>query len=314
VNAPRRERVGLVDVGSNAVRTRVVEVVPEGETVLHDERTAIRVGREVFLTGALGPATIAAVADALAKFRSVCDRLGARAIRAVATSAARSASNGAELVDAVRGASGIELQIIDGEREAALLFAAVARRTDLGTADAVLADLGAGSLELVVLERGAQRSAASHPLGSLRLFDALPAEGKAALGPDLLAAIDALLDARAATARAQLQGVRPHRVLGIGSSVDVVADLERAAGRPYRIDGCDAVPAAALHDWRARLAALPAAERTRRYDLSADRADLVVVALSVYAWLLRELALDALLVPRVSLRDGLLAEWLRGAP
>jgi exopolyphosphatase/guanosine-5'-triphosphate,3'-diphosphate pyrophosphatase len=299
----------LVDVGSNAVRTRIVEVTSEGSTTLHDERTALRVGAEVFVSGALTKKTIDGVAQALGRFRSRCDRLGVRDIRAVATSAARSARNGDELVRAVR-AAGVDLTIIDGDQEALLLRAAVGRRCDLRHGRAVLVDLGAGSLEVVVLEAGAQLSSASYPLGSLRLYDTLAPADRDVLGVPLLAALDALIAARGAPATDQLHAARGGRLLGVGSSIDVVADLETQAGRGVTIDGLDAVTTAALMSWRAQLAALPPTERTRQFGLTADRADLVVVALSVYAWLVQQLAADAVLVPRVSLRDGLLAQWL----
>lgn len=307
--AARTGRVGLVDVGSNAVRSRVVEVTAAGTTNLHDERTAIRVGHDVFVNGKLTPAAIARVAEALGRFRAVCDQLGVSCIRAVATSAARSAQNASELVRAVRNA-GIELQIINGDREAALLRAAVGRRCDLQAGRCVLVDLGAGSLEIVVLDAGTQLSAASYPLGSLRLHDALSDHERAQLGAPLLERLDQLIAERGADARAQLGERRADRLYGIGSSIDVVADFQAAAGCGVTVDGVDAVPLGALAQWRKQLAALPASERTRQYGLTADRADLVVVALSVYTWLVAQTGVDAVLVPRVSLRDGLLAEWL----
>ncbi len=308
-SAARPRRIGLVDVGSNAVRTRVIEVADDRTSTLHDERTPIRVGHDVFVSGALTSTTIAGVAHALGLFRSVCDRLGVTDVRAVATSAARTARNGAELLRAVN-AAGVDLQIIDGDREAALLHAAVGRRFDLSRGRSALVDLGAGSLEIVVIDAGARVSSASYPLGSLRLHDALPPSDRNRLGAPLLATLDALIAQRGAIAHDQLADARVERLLGIGSSIDIVADLEAGAGRGVSFEGVDAVPAAVLARWRVQLAELSASERTRQFGLSQDRADLVVVALSVYAWLLQQLAVGAVLVPRVSLRDGLLAEWL----
>ncbi|MEZ5964309.1 MAG: hypothetical protein R3F56_10725 [Planctomycetota bacterium] len=304
----RPQRLGLVDVGSNAVRTRIVEVLGDAAQTVHDERTPIRVGREVFVTGALTADTIAAVADALGRFRSLSDRLGVHSILAVATAAARTARNGADLCLAAQRA-GVDLRIIDGEREAALLHAAIRSRVHL-RGRSILADLGAGSLEIVVLADADVTSSGSHPLGSLLLLEALGADRRDTLGPELLAAIDQLITARATDAGRQVGGDGPTCVVGIGSGIDVVAALEADAGRGHQVRGVDAVTQPALEHWRAQLAALPPAERERRHGLSRDRADLVVVALSVFAWLLRRTGADAILAPRASLRDGLLAEWM----
>lgn len=301
-------RVGLVDVGSNAVRMRIVEAGGGETRVLHDRRAAVRVGRDVFVSGEIAADSLAAVGEVLAGFRRECDRLAVGAVRAVATAAARAARNGPALCAAAQEA-GVDLEIIDGEREAALLHAAVRRRLPL-PGRCVLVDLGAGSLEIVVVHGDTPASMQSHPLGSLLLRDGLAEDARSALGPPLLAAIDALLDARAGAAAAQLADAAAERLVGIGSSIDVVADLEATAGRGRKVGGVPAVTAAALTHWRTELAAVGEAERQRRFGLTADRADLVVVALSVYAWLLQRLDLDVVLAPGVSLRDGLLAEWL----
>lgn len=305
----RPARVGLVDVGSNAVRTRLVEIEDGVVRTLLDRRTAIRVGREVFVNGALSASTIAAVAVALERFRGQCDRAGAETILAVATAAARAARNGAELCGAAR-AAGVDLQIIDGAREAALLHAAVEGRVPL-PGQAVLVDLGAGSLEIVALADGCIVGIGSYPLGSLLLLDALDDQARDRLGGPLLAAIDALIAARGGAAAALLAGVRTRCLVGIGSGIDVLADLHHADQGVSGQSSTDLLPVAALHAWRTRLALLSPDERQRRHGLSPDRADLVVVALSVFAWLVQRVEADEIVVPRVSLRDGLLAEWLR---
>lgn len=310
----RSRRIGLVDVGSNAVRTRVVEVRDDGsEATLHEERSAVRVGRNVFVGGEITDATMEAVVDALTRFRGVCDHLGVESVRAVATAAARSAKNSDALLRRVH-AIPVPLEIIDGDREAVLLRLAVGRRVDLQRGSNALVDLGAGSLEVVLLDGGREVSAASYPLGSLLLFDALPPEARQALGDELLAAIDQMLAARTAPVAAQLRAVSSPRLLAVGGGIDIVCDLEISAGRGAQIDGVDAVPGGALAQWRRQLAALDATERTRQFGITPDRADLVVVALSVYGWLLAQTGGEAVLVPRTSLRDGLLAEWLASTP
>jgi exopolyphosphatase/guanosine-5'-triphosphate,3'-diphosphate pyrophosphatase len=312
-SAPRPRRIGLVDVGSNAVRTRVVEVRSDcSESTLHEERSAVRVGRNVFVDGFITEATMDAVIDALTRFQGVCEHLGVETVRAVATAAARSARNADALLQRVH-AIPVPLEIIDGDREAKLLRLAVGRRVDLDRGSCALIDLGAGSLEVVLLDGGREISAASYPLGSLLLFDALPAEQRDERGPELLAAIDALIAARSSAVAEQLRAVQQPRVLAVGGGIDIVCDLEISAGHGEQIDGVDAVRATALAQWRHQLAALDAAERTRQFGITPDRADLVVVALSVYGWLLAAAGADAVLVPRVSLRDGLLAEWLATA-
>src|SRR5579884_1558764 len=106
-------RFAAIDVGSNALRLRIVEAAapshaaeaqplpsPEGPwRDLATLRAAVRLGSEVFLSGRLAPASIAQACDALREFRSEMDRWKVDAYRAIATSAVREARNGGTLVE-----------------------------------------------------------------------------------------------------------------------------------------------------------------------------------------------------------------------
>ena len=115
-----RERIAVVDLGTNSTRLLVAEVT--GGTVSEiDRRTTVtRLGEGVDSAGRLSPSAIERVLAALAGYREAIDVLGASEVVAVATSAARDAANAAELHDAVAERFGIRVRTISGEEEAAL--------------------------------------------------------------------------------------------------------------------------------------------------------------------------------------------------
>src|SRR3954465_14636629 len=81
-------RLAAVDVGSNAIRFLAAEFTALGEyEVLEEERVAVRLGHDVFLTGRLAPEAIEAAVAAIARFRGRMEALGIEHYRAVATSA-----------------------------------------------------------------------------------------------------------------------------------------------------------------------------------------------------------------------------------
>src|SRR6516225_2920412 len=160
-------RFAAVDVGSNALRLRVVEAtapsqaskgqpvaMPEGWKDLTTLRAPVRLGAEVFLSGRLAPASIGQACDALREFRAEMDRAKVDAYRAIATSAVREARNGATLVERAKREAGIDLESIEGIEEARLIQLAVTRRVPVGDKRALLVDVGGGSTELTLLERG----------------------------------------------------------------------------------------------------------------------------------------------------------------
>jgi hypothetical protein len=84
--------------------------------VLEEERVAVRLGHDVFLTGRLTPEAVDAAVQAIARFRGRMEALGVTHYRAVATSATRESRNGADLVARVRKEAGIELEVITGRK------------------------------------------------------------------------------------------------------------------------------------------------------------------------------------------------------
>src|SRR5580658_10129837 len=177
-------RFAAIDVGSNALRLRVVEAaapsqaskalpapLPEGWKDLATLRSPVRLGSEVFLSGRLAPASIGEACDALREFRQEMDRWKVDDYRAIATSAVREAKNGATLVERARREAGIELETIEGIEEARLITLAVTRRIHLGDKRALLVDVGGGSSELTVLERGETAFTMSLPLGTVRMLE-----------------------------------------------------------------------------------------------------------------------------------------------
>jgi len=113
-------RFAAIDVGSNALRLRVVEASApsprvKGQVALTPEglwrdlatlRSPVRLGAEVFVSGRLAPASIGQACDALREFRQEMDRWKVDAYRAIATSAVREAKNGGTLVERARREAG----------------------------------------------------------------------------------------------------------------------------------------------------------------------------------------------------------------
>ncbi|OYW05925.1 MAG: hypothetical protein B7X11_01505, partial [Acidobacteria bacterium 37-65-4] len=148
-------RVAAVDVGSNAVRLLVAEFSsPQRYTVIRADRSAIRLGHGVFVSGHLSSQVMTDAVGVLAGYAGLMRELGVTRHRAVATSAVRESSNGKGFLARVRRASGLELEVISGSEEARLVCRAVASRLDLGRGVWMMADLGGGSVEVSVAESG----------------------------------------------------------------------------------------------------------------------------------------------------------------
>lgn len=168
------QAVGIVDIGSNSVRLVVYSSATRAVNLAYNEKVPCGLGRTLATTGKLDPAGKKRALNALVRFRAVADRYKVGSLIAVATAAVRDAGDGKDFIAEAQAVSGIQIDVLSGEREAE----AAARGVMMGFVDpnGVVADLGGGSLELVDVHGHDLAHAVTLPVGALRLMDA--AKGK----------------------------------------------------------------------------------------------------------------------------------------
>lgn len=166
---PRYEPVGIVDIGSNSVRLVVYDGLNRAPAPIFNEKILCGLGRGVAITGRLGDDAISRAIKALARFRALCEQINTRKLYAVATAAAREASNGRAFIERAEESLGHGITVLSGKKEAELAARGV--MSAIPDADGVVGDLGGGSLELVEVAGGTIRRGVTVPIGPLRLID-----------------------------------------------------------------------------------------------------------------------------------------------
>jgi len=168
-NASRYRPIAVVDIGSNSVRLVIYEGPWRHAAALHNEKSICAIGRSMVTTGRLDDEGMRLALETLARFRQLCDAHQVVDVGAVATSAARDASNGRDFIRRAEKALGQPIRILSGEEEARI--AAEGTLAGIPAADGLVADLGGGSLDMVTLKDGKTGDAATCPFGPLRLMD-----------------------------------------------------------------------------------------------------------------------------------------------
>jgi exopolyphosphatase/guanosine-5'-triphosphate,3'-diphosphate pyrophosphatase len=139
----------VIDVGTNSVRSIVVEVPVGGPyRVVDDEKDMTRLGEGLEGTGVLSADAMDRTVSAIGAMSGIGVRLGVDEVRAVATEAARRASNGGEFVDRVRDETGVELEVVSPEEEGRLVWQSASTLTK-GAGFEVAVDIGGGSVEII---------------------------------------------------------------------------------------------------------------------------------------------------------------------
>lgn len=146
-------RAGCIDIGSNTTRLLVADRSADCLQEVHQERAFTRIGRGMTQGGEIAPEKIEEVVAVVRAQLLIARDLGAARVCGVATAAIRHAANGQQLIEAIRVATGLEVEILSGEEEARLAFRGAAAMLDtelLPPALLGVLDVGGGSSEMVV--------------------------------------------------------------------------------------------------------------------------------------------------------------------
>lgn len=300
--------VAAIDAGSNGIRLVIANLDDDGTCqCLHSSRAAVRLGADAFSTRRFSAETISQAVQAFREFRTMLDEHEVTRISAVATSAAREADNAGQLVEAVREASGIQIEIIDGLEEAQLIFDAVASSTDLAGRRGLLIDMGGGSVELTVARNGRAMASETLRLGPVRLMQQLLQRhlDESHVGE----LIDRYRDAVASLIHAEFDDdEQPDLCIGTGGNIECLGKLrpqmlgKKKTGKVKRRE---------LDTIIEQLLAMTPQERVDQLGMRPDRADVIAIAAIVLRMVLRSAGVRKLQTPGIGLKDGLLHRLLR---
>ncbi len=163
-------RLGVLDVGSNTVHLLVVDARPGSHPdPVRSHKSELRLAELMGRGGSLGPRGRALLVEAVAAARAAADEEQVEDLVAFATSAVRDAADGAQALAEVRKQTGVELDVLPGEDEAAMTFLAVRRWFGWSSGRLLSLDIGGGSLEVACGRDEVPEVALSVPLGAGRL-------------------------------------------------------------------------------------------------------------------------------------------------
>ncbi len=161
--------VAVIDVGSNSIRLVVYRGPRRVPLPVFDEKVACGLGRGMDSSGGMSEESMDLALRSVRRFVSIARSMRVSEIRAVATAAVRSASNGPGFAKTIESECGIDLDVLSGEREAVL--SAMGTLCAVPDADGIMGDVGGGSLELVEIRGGRVGRHATLPLGTIPLLE-----------------------------------------------------------------------------------------------------------------------------------------------
>lgn len=283
--------LAAIDIGSNAVRLLVSQAVPYENQVdftkLSLVRIPLRLGVDVFQYGSIGEEKALALMKCMQSFKLIMEVYGVERFRACATSAMRDASNGVEIVKRIAVESGIEIDIITGKEEAAIIYDTHMKEAGLDKATRLYVDVGGGSTELTLYAEGERILQDSFNVGTIRMMHG---------------SVDqAVWEEMKAAVKRSVKGLKSLSVIGSGGNINKLFSISK-------VKNSGGLTKVELDAFLKELSGLSVTERMHRYNLRQERAEVIVPALQIYTSILKWAAIDSIEVPRIGLADGLIRE------
>lgn len=283
-------RLAAIDIGSNAARLLITDVLildsgkPEF-IKLNLVRVPLRLGFDVFETGEISREKTSMVLQTIKAYKHLITAYGVKHIKACATSAMRDASNAEEIIRKVKLETGIEIEIITGDKEASLIYENHIAENMSKEDSYLYIDVGGGSTELTFFSEGKLMFKNSFNIGTIRILKNMVTEQA--------------WDKMKETIKTETKNFRHVTAIGSGGNINKVFSLsKRKEGKPLSLD--------TLRDYHKELGNFTVEERMSIYKLREDRADVLVPALLIYINVMRWADCTEIYVPKIGLADGLI--------
>lgn len=280
--------LAAIDIGSNAARILIKQVTPtdHGPSMkkLQFVRIPLRLGMDVFAQGRIGDRRRLMLVRTMKMFRQLLLVYNVEDYLIYATSAFRDADNGPEILRYIKKKVGLEINVISGEEEARIIH-----DNFFAPGNLLYMDVGGGSTELSLVCDGRLQDSCSINIGTIRLL-------KDTVSPRQWDELVRLV-------KSMTQGVSDVRIVGSGGNVNKLVRLAGFSGKkPVEL------AVETLASLYAEMKSLTVEELMDRYDLSENRADVIVPAALIFLSVAEVVGAQTILVPNVGLADGMITK------
>ena len=286
------EKYAAIDIGSNALRILIANVITDnkGNINFHKNslvRVPIRLGEDTFTIGEISKLNIKRIIKAIKAFKHIIKIHKVIDFNAYATSALREAKNSDLIVKSIKKKTGINIDLIDGKKEASLIssvnfFQGIDKKLNF-----LYVDVGGGSTEFSVISNGDRICEKSFKIGTVRLLNNMVK--------------DNIWNEIKNWIVAKTSNIHGLSLIGTGGNINKIHKI--TSTKDY-----DPISYSSIRNLSKFMERLTYEERIVRYHLNPDRADVILPALNIYLKALKWSGSKKIYVPKTGLSDGMIQE------
>ncbi|WP_461452779.1 Ppx/GppA phosphatase family protein [Mucilaginibacter sp.] len=303
--------VAVMDLGTNTFHLLIARGIPSNPEELYHTTVPVRLGEGGINNGIIQPAAYKRGIDTMNEFSERIREYNALTIKAIATSALRNASNGKDFIDEVKAKTSIQIEVIDGAREAEYIYEGVKAGGCLSKQNSLILDIGGGSVEFIIGNKDKIVWKQSIEIGAARMLDRFHR-----IDPIPQLFIDEMntyLENALIPFFKAVSHIKIDNIIGSSGSFETFAELvelqkgndfELKHNPQYTFNPRDFVK---ITDW---LIKSTHQERADTKGIIPVRVDMIVSASLITRYVMQKLNIDKVIMTVNSLKEGILAEAL----
>ncbi len=286
------KKYAAIDIGSNAVRLLVANVIEERDREPKFKKSSlvrvpIRLGADAFVSGRISEANTQRMIDAMQAFKLIMKIHGVERYKACATSAMREAENGEEVASSILKNTEVKIDIIDGKKEAAIISSTDLNQLIESDSTYLYVDVGGGSTEFTLFSKGKIIRSKSFKIGTVRLLNNKKSENKV-----LFSKVQNWIEENTS-------GYKRISLIGSGGNINKLFKMSgRDIGKP--------ISYIYLNAQYQFLKKMSYQDRISELSLNPDRADVIVPATKIYLSAMKWSGARKIYVPKIGLSDGII--------
>lgn len=285
-------RFAAIDIGSNAIRLLIADILCKDSKVFYTKNTLLRVplrlGDDAFLNKKISPPKFEDMVKTMRAFKDLLDVYKVSDYKACATSAMRDSENGVQVVNACKEV-GIDINIIDGGDEAKIIYNAYLSGIMDKDKVYLYIDVGGGSTEISLFANGALKGSKSFNLGTIRILDK---QDTPEIWQEMREWVkDITKDYK------EIYGI------GTGGNINKLSRMiNNGQDKPFTY--------ARLSSVYDHLSSFTMDQRIHELGLRSDRADVIIPAAEIFMTIMKTGHLRNIVAPRVGLVDGIIQQLI----
>ena len=299
-------RVAVLDLGTNTFHLLIADIKGGSEpNIVYQETIAVKLGEGGLSEGTISPGAFIRGIDALKIFKGHIDHFRAGLVKSAATSAIRGAANGNEFIEKIKEETGLFIQVIDGEREAELIYKGVRAAVRMDEISLIV-DIGGGSVEFIICDKNRIYWKKSYPIGAARLQKQFHYDDP--ISESAKRTLYSYLDNKLEDLQHQLEKYKPRLMIGSAGAFETFAALQDAQFKVSFHRPEQKINLEAFSRIAEKLIKSTHLERSKMQAIPPVRVDMIVVSTILTNYIISKSGIESMVLSVYSLKEGILFE------